>query len=333
MGSTRRAVAVLAVISVGCGAPAASRDVAPSPPSSSVTVASEPTPEPTPELTFAESTSTTEMPTTTGPPSTTTTSTITDAATPVVVDVEVEGVTFSVNLPAGTRPDPAPVPPAPVWARSGGSWIVDSCGCIVGFVVQTFVPPLYEPDRIDTFVDHELTWDVYDTGHDGAYLSASTATPDGLWINVVASNATVDVLRAITSTVTISGVRDAPLWAGRVEIDLNTGAISAPGFNDFVSTRQSVEARTASGAALMLIGDTNDAPETTTQLTEETGADGTATVTVTKSNLPDDSIYAVRYQFELQQMTDTLFRFIAGSWTQQCQHGRGHQEFTPDLCI
>ena len=329
-GDDGRSVAVWSLILVGCGEAATPGAVAPFPVSASVTVASEPMSEPT----VALSTSTTETSTTTSSPPTTSTSTTADAATPIVFEVEVEGVMLTVTLPPGVRPDPRPEPAAPVWAPANGSWLVSGCSCNVRFVVQTFVPPLSEPDRIDTFVGHGLTWDVYDTGHAGVYLSASSATPGGLWINVVGSGAPVDMIRAIASTVTMTGVRDAPLWAGRVDVDLNTGVSSALGFNEFVDTRLPVEARTPSGTALMLIGETNDAAETTTQITEQPGPDATTTVTITKSNLLDDSGYAVRYQVDLQQTTDTLFRFIDGSRTQQCQQGRGHQNFTtePGVC-
>ena len=245
---------------------------------------------------------------------------------------EVEGVTLTVTLPDGAVPDPRGVSPAPVWAPANANWVLPGCGCRVGFAVQTFVPPRYAPDLVETFDSGALTWNVYDSSHEGKYYLAAADTPDGLAVHVVGSSAPLELIRAVASSVTMSGVREAPLWNGRLDVDVATGAISAEGFNTFVDTRQPIEARTAGGTALMLVG-RDDAPETATALSERPGTDDRTTVTITKSNLLDDSIHAVRYQIELQQMPDdTLFRFIGGEWGQQCQPDRGHQDFTTELC-
>ena len=167
---------------------------------------------------------------------------------------------------------------------------------------------------------------------------AAPITPPPSRTASTAVQATFEV-EGVTLTVTLPdgavpdpiGMPAAPVWVGRLDVDVATGAISADGFNALVDTRQPVETRTAGGTALMLVGP-DDAPETATGLSERPGTEGRTMVTITKSNLPDDSIHAVRYQIELRQMPDTLFRFIGGEWAQQCQPGRGHQDFTTELC-
>jgi hypothetical protein len=254
------------------------------------------------------------------------------ASAAVRATFEVEGVTLTVTLPDGAVPDPIGMPLAPVWAPVNGRWVAPGCGCRVGFAVQTFVPPRYAPDLVETFDSGALTWNVYENGKDGYYYLAAADTPDGLAIHVVGNGAPLELIRAVASSVITSGVREAPLWDGRLDVDVATGAISAGGFNTFVDTRQPVETRTAGGTALMLIG-SDDAPDTTIEVSERPGTDGRTIVMITKSNLSDDSIHAVRYQIELQQMPDdTLFRFIGGQWAQQCQPDRGHQDFTTELC-
>jgi hypothetical protein len=58
-----------------------------------------------------------------------------------------------------------------------------------------------------------------------------------------------------------------------------------------------------------------------------------AVVTVTKDGLADDSIGAVRYILDFERRPDGRWRFRSASWAQRCQVGRGHQDFTPELCI
>lgn len=294
-----------------------------------------PAPPPTQPVTVAPETTTTEAPPTTTSLAPTTTSRPAPTAIPGVdASFEVEGVTLTVTLPDGAVPDPREASPAPVWAPVSARWVVPGCGCTLVFVVQTFVPPRYAPDVVETFASGGMTWNVYDASHQGSDYTAAADTADGLAVHVGGSGAPLEMVRAVASSVTRSGIRDAPLWKGRVDVDIATGTVSAEGFNTFVDTRQPVEARTAEGTARMLIGP-DDAQETTTDVSEQPGTNGRTTVTITTSNLPDDSIYAVRYQIELEQQTpgDTLFRFIGGEWAQQCQPGRGHQEFTTELCV
>lgn len=56
-------------------------------------------------------------------------------------------------------------------------------------------------------------------------------------------------------------------------------------------------------------------------------------VTVTTSNFFDDSVFASRLELTLRRDDDGSFRFVTGAWSQVCQPGRGHQEFSPDRCI
>jgi hypothetical protein len=58
-----------------------------------------------------------------------------------------------------------------------------------------------------------------------------------------------------------------------------------------------------------------------------------AEVTVTKEGLADDSIGAIRYGLEFERQADDSWRLLSAVWAQRCQGGRGHQDFTPELCI
>ncbi len=124
-----------------------------------------------------------------------------------------------------------------------------------------------------------------------------------------------------------------PVWDGRIAVDFMSGTISAPGFNDFIETQTPVTARTAFDTAWMLLGGNTTESGEAVEVQEESGADEITIVTVTQSNLMDDSVYATRHRLVLKRLPDALFRFIEGQWSQQCQPGRGHAEFSTELCI
>jgi len=61
------------------------------------------------------------------------------------------------------------------------------------------------------------------------------------------------------------------------------------------------------------------------------GADE-AEVTATLDGLLDDSIRAERYLLVLERQNDA-WRLRSARWTQRCWEGRGHQDFSTELCL
>jgi len=55
-------------------------------------------------------------------------------------------------------------------------------------------------------------------------------------------------------------------------------------------------------------------------------------VTVLKDGLEDDSVRALRYELELEQ-GDDVWTVAAANWAQRCHEQRGHQQFSPALCV
>jgi Tfp pilus assembly protein PilP len=65
--------------------------------------------------------------------------------------------------------------------------------------------------------------------------------------------------------------------------------------------------------------------------------DGTVTMagprlTLLRDSLEDDSVRAERYVLELEQ-DDDVWELVSARWEQRCHLMRGHQEFTPELCL
>jgi len=55
--------------------------------------------------------------------------------------------------------------------------------------------------------------------------------------------------------------------------------------------------------------------------------------TVTSSNLFDDSVAAVRWELVVERVDGRSFQVTSGRATQSCQSGRGHQDFSTELCV
>jgi D-alanyl-D-alanine carboxypeptidase/Putative peptidoglycan binding domain len=125
-------------------------------------------------------------------------------------------------------------------------------------------------------------------------------------------------------------------WSGDINTlaDTTTGAVNVAPFNDFLATAAVPVNRSPCDAARVLLH--LDRPrqegETVNVVVDPVGA-ANATVTVTIDNLADDSIAAVRYVLRFEDFGNDAIRLAEGSWSQRCQPGRGHQEFSTALCV
>jgi hypothetical protein len=123
-------------------------------------------------------------------------------------------------------------------------------------------------------------------------------------------------------------------WEGRVEIDAATGDLDVPGLNDYIDREQpdwAADPERLVATALQIGRSREDAGPFEIDV-DEADADRPV-VTVTFTDLPDDSTEAVRYALSLERADDGLYRFADGSWSQRCQPGRGQSDFTSAHCI
>lgn len=119
-------------------------------------------------------------------------------------------------------------------------------------------------------------------------------------------------------------------WDGEIEIDRTEEAhvIDAPGLNHHVKAEQPLWARYAHLYAFQLkqfIG-----------LNERVQVDydeASTTITITTTGFLDDSVAGERWSIDVEIGDDGLFRFVSGSSAFNCQPGRGHQDYSLELCI
>ncbi len=135
----------------------------------------------------------------------------------------------------------------------------------------------------------------------------------------------------LPTTTTSPTSRPAPDWPGRLDVDVGSGVVMAPGFNKFVEDVAPSWAQDPRETARMLTEPTRK-PERL-EILEPVGNGDQTVVTVTVSNFMDDSVFAARYRFVLLVGEDGLHRFVEGRWSQRCQPGRGHQDFSHKPCV
>jgi hypothetical protein len=63
------------------------------------------------------------------------------------------------------------------------------------------------------------------------------------------------------------------------------------------------------------------------------GEGSAATATLILDGLLDDSVRALRYDAELRRLGSGAWELVSATWSQRCRQGRGHQEFSSDLCL
>jgi hypothetical protein len=124
-----------------------------------------------------------------------------------------------------------------------------------------------------------------------------------------------------------------PIWRGP-GTPSETGELEVEGFNAFVREERPDWATSPLRSALefMKLGD--PLGQTTTIQVDYPSTEGgsPAVVTITKDRLPDDSIRSARAVLTFRQ-AGPRWRLVSATVTRRCWPGRGHQGFSPALCI
>jgi hypothetical protein len=111
------------------------------------------------------------------------------------------------------------------------------------------------------------------------------------------------------------------------------GTLPVSAFNEFLAKDGEDFARSPIEAVTKFLRlDNTSASVTTVRATSPGEVRNFSEVGVTLEGLLDDSVRAARYTLELQRDAGGMWRLRAADWAQQCQPGRGHQDFSPKLC-
>jgi hypothetical protein len=129
-----------------------------------------------------------------------------------------------------------------------------------------------------------------------------------------------------------------PSWEGPPPPD-ESGVISVTEFTEYQDATDPAWADSPARIALEFLdlGDPSDPDQGafTTTVVQEASPEGgeQAEVTVTLEGLLDDSVQAIRYALKFQKDADGAWRLASATWAQRCAPGRGHQDFSLELCI
>ena len=127
---------------------------------------------------------------------------------------------------------------------------------------------------------------------------------------------------------------DSASWSGNAEADPTSGEVDAAAFNRYLEDAgPPVSTSPCDAARVFLHLDRPQEEGETVDLRVEPEDAPEATVTVTFDNLADDSVAAVRWTLQFEPAEDDSIRLARGRVGQRCQPGRGHQDFSPELCI
>ena len=111
------------------------------------------------------------------------------------------------------------------------------------------------------------------------------------------------------------------------------GTVPISAFNDFLADDGRDFARSPIEAVTKFLRlDNTSAAVTTLKATSPGEVRNFSEVVVTLEGLLDDSVRAARYTIELQRDAGGMWRLRTADWAEQCQPGRGHQDFSPKLC-
>jgi hypothetical protein len=148
-----------------------------------------------------------------------------------------------------------------------------------------------------------------------------------------AETVTVTVTTTTTTTTTAPTTTSAApgTWAGIPEPPPADGSLPVEEFNAYAeSVDEPWERDIALVTAEFVRRDETEAGSSSYQGTSN---GGTATTSLVLDGLFDDSVRARRYDLTLSRRPDGTWRIDTARWAQRCQPGRGHQAFTPALCV
>lgn len=118
---------------------------------------------------------------------------------------------------------------------------------------------------------------------------------------------------------------------GAVQEDVESGAVTAPGFNEFVRANRPRWAREPGEAVEVLLGlDARADAEVDIAVAPSDG--DRIELIVTLTGLMDDSAAAIRYDVTLIPDANGLLLLDSARWSQQCRRGTDTTSFRPGFC-
>ena len=151
----------------------------------------------------------------------------------------------------------------------------------------------------------------------------------------VTTATTVTLTETTTDTNQTTTALPAPgTWAGLQFPLPEDGSLPVAAFNAYADSVDEPWERELGGVTEEFVGkDARDASSRSFQATTAGENGDTATVSLLADGLFDDSVRSRRFDLTLTRQDDGTWRIDTAQWAQRCQQGRGHQNFSPELCL
>jgi hypothetical protein len=122
-------------------------------------------------------------------------------------------------------------------------------------------------------------------------------------------------------------------WPGVAVVDPQTGVLIADGLNDYIEEAQPAWANDPAMLGLQLAPTVQ--PNETVQVEIVTSGPGgvASQISIMTSGFLDDSVAASQVVATVVLDEDGVYRFVSATYGVRCQPGRGHQDFSTELCI
>jgi hypothetical protein len=142
----------------------------------------------------------------------------------------------------------------------------------------------------------------------------------------------------VTETTTVTGpaTTTAPApsgWNGLSFPLPEDGSLPVDEFNAYAESVDAPWERDLAGVTNTYLGENlTDASSRSFQATTAGEGGTSANVSLLLDGLFDDSVRSRRFDLTLSRRPDGTWRIDTAQWAQRCQEGRGHQDFSPELC-
>ena len=182
----------------------------------------------------------------------------------------------------------------------------------VGSLQQTVIVD-FDTDWPDVGIDNGDVWFIDELGGRGPVLLEPAGT-------LLLRDGSGGFVRRTLDDVGTRG------WPGRAETDLESGATTAPGLNDYIDANHPAWAGDPGAFAVQL--------EPSVGPNETVGIDASddGVITITTTGLLDDSAASIVRVITTERADDGLLRYVGGTYGFTCRPGRGHQDASTEPC-
>ena len=186
---------------------------------------------------------------------------------------------------------------------------------------------LVMPSGPSVIVDFNTDWPEFgiDNG-DVHYVEDALGAFGSILLEPAGTVVVVEDDRFVRRTLDEVGTRG---WPRLASTDVETGVVTAPGLNEYIDENAPSWAADPDTLAYQLVPWIGPNERVTVEFDDAESP----IITITTSGFLDDSVAASQRMITTELGDDGLLRFVTGTYGQQCQPGRGHQDFSTEPCI